>query len=282
MEFEPIVLRYEGLDAADHRIDLNQVGQSLQGAAQLLGTAASIVATGEYARRSSSMPVRILAGEPRANCWEIPAIIVSTGASIAQIDMFAQFGKKLASEATAKIVNYVVAQFETRPSKISDTSRALDTVDKAMAEVGQTSRHAMDAVVRMAAMQRPAVRSLVVPIGISASTLQIGDRSQGAILIDSELRDAIDAPTEATLETARVHQILISEMDRLNQTCKFEFRGDQGPERRLIGEITDPVIQLPNDPYSAAFSAQRWISVVGKMQLRGGEADRLYISDIVA
>jgi hypothetical protein len=281
MEFEPIVLRYEGLEAADHRIDLSQVGQSLQGAAQLLGTAASIVATGEYARRPASMPVKILAGEPRGRCWEIPAIIVSTGASIAQIDLFAQIGRKLASEATAKIVNYVVARFETRSIKVTDTARALETVEKAMTELGQTSRHAMDSVVRMAEMQRPAVRSLVVPIGLSVSTLQVGDSSQGGILIDRELREAIDAPVEAIVETARNHEILISEMDRLNQTCKFAFRDDQNPERRLSAQITDPIIQTPNDPYSAAFSAQRWIIVVGKLQRKGGEADRLFISDII-
>ena len=84
------------------------------------------------------------------------------------------------------------------------------------------------------------------------------------------------------LETPKLLQlILISEMDRLNQTCKFAFRDDQNPERRLSAQITDPIIQTPNDPYSAAFSAQRWIIVVGKLQRKGGEADRLFISDII-
>jgi hypothetical protein len=47
-----------------------------------LGTAASIVETGGYAKRPSAMSVRVLAGMPRGGSWEIPAIIIhNIGAS---------------------------------------------------------------------------------------------------------------------------------------------------------------------------------------------------------
>jgi hypothetical protein len=70
-------------------------------------------------------------------------------------------------------------------------------------------------------------------------------------------------------------------MDRVNQSCKFAFREDENAERRIAGEITDPIIQTPSDPYSAAFSEQKWITVVGKLQLKKGSPDKLFISDIV-
>jgi hypothetical protein len=280
VEFDPIILRYEGLDAAEHRIDLAQLGHSLQGAAQILGTAASIVETGEYAKRASTMPVRILAGVPQVGCWEVPAIIVSV-MPVIQHSILAEMGKKLASSATTKIVSFVLSKYAPQPVTSSDTAMALETVQKAMAEVGQVSRHAIDAVVRMAEQQRPAARQLVFPVGLSCDTLVVGSIANGAIPIDRVLRAAIDAPDEIEVFPAQHHEIMLSEMDRVNRTCKFAFRGEETSDRRITGEITDPIIQTPNDPYSAAFSAQRWITVMGKLQAKAGEADKLFISDIV-
>jgi hypothetical protein len=281
VEFEPIILRYDGLEAANHQLDLAQLGHSLQGAAQLLGTAASIVATGEYAKRALTMPVRIMAGVPRDGSWEIPAIIVSVLPVIAQHQLFVELSKQLAASATTKIVNFAISRFRPTIDKPGDTALALATVEKAMAEAGQTSRHAIDAVVRMAEHQRTPIRQLVFPVGLSCETLMVGNRENGAIPIDRALRDVIDAPDDVEVFPSKHYEIMISEMDRVNRTCKFAFRGEEESDRRVTGEITDPIIQMPSDPYSAAFSEQRWITVVGKLQVRAGEADRLFISDIV-
>ncbi len=64
-EFDPIVLRYEGLEASRHLIDLRQVGISIQGAAQILGSAGHVVVTGQYAKRAHALSVRVLASTPR-------------------------------------------------------------------------------------------------------------------------------------------------------------------------------------------------------------------------
>lgn len=281
MEFDPIVLKYDGLDASGHRLDLGQIGLSLHGAAQLLGTAASIVSTGEYAKRASAMPVRVLAGSQRPGSWEIPAIIISTLPAIGQSNLFAEFTKQLATQTITRIVSFVLTTIETKPKPPPESQRMLETVEKAMAELGHTSRHAIDAVVRMSEQQRPAMRELVIPIGLTCETLMIGEAANGAISIDRDVRAAIDSPTQIDVEVAKRHEIMISEMDRVNQTCKFAFRSDGDSDRRITGRITDPIIQTPSDPYSAAFSEQRWITVVGKLQIKGGEPDKLFISDIV-
>jgi hypothetical protein len=74
--------------------------------------------------------------------------------------------------------------------------------------------------------------------------------------------------------------VLLSELDLKNKSCKFSLRDDDDPEHRTGGEITDPIILSPNNPYSAALSAQRWLPVVGKPQLKDGEIERLYNSDL--
>lgn len=281
MEFDPIVLRYDGLAANGNLIDLAQIGQSLQGAAQLIGTAASIVQSGEYAKQVNAMPVRIYAGVPTKGSWEIPAIVAATAPVImAEFPVVRELGKLAATKAATAIVGYAVKVFGNKAVTKSETEMALGFAEKALAEAGQTQRHAMDAVVRMAEMLRPAARMLVVPVGLSCETLLVGDPQNGAPIIDREMRAAIDAPEDVDIQPAARHQILISEMDRVNATCKFAFQGDE-TARRITGEIRDPIIQSANDPYSAAFSAQQVISVMGKLQIKKGDPDRLYISDIV-
>jgi hypothetical protein len=61
-DFLPVVIRYDGMDADGHVIDLGLLGQSIQGASKLLGSAGSIVLTGQFAKKTKSMSVRVLAG----------------------------------------------------------------------------------------------------------------------------------------------------------------------------------------------------------------------------
>jgi hypothetical protein len=280
LEFDPIILRYDGLSANRQLVELAQIGQSLQGAAQLLGSAASIVETGEYSKQLAAMPVRIYAGVPAQGSWEIPAIIKAIVPAISELPVIADLRKVAATRAATAIVNGVIKMFKRGSSDKGEVKMIAELAEKALAEAGQNHRYALDAMLKMVEMQRPAARLLVAPVGFSCETMQIGDAVNGAAPIDIDVRAAIEAHEVIDIQPAARHEILISEMDRVNATCKFAFRGEEGGDRRITGEITDPIIQTPNDPYSAAFSAKRWIKVTGKLQLKKGEPNRLFISDI--
>jgi hypothetical protein len=88
--FDPIILRYQGLEAEKNLIDLGQLGRSLQGASRLLGAAANIVATEEYVKRSPALSVRVLAGIPQPNSYDVPAIIVTVAPALIPVFPFLQ------------------------------------------------------------------------------------------------------------------------------------------------------------------------------------------------
>jgi hypothetical protein len=157
---------------------------------------------------------------------------------------------------------------------------AMDVAKKALEEMGQTSRAAIEAVERIALSQRPAVRLFVSPVGESCATARIGEDANGAILIDKPTRDAIEGPEPIEIGDTGRFEILLSELDLKNRSCKFSIRDDDDQDHRTNGEITDPILITPNNPYTAALNAQRWIAVVGKPQLKDGELERLYISDL--
>jgi hypothetical protein len=189
-------------------------------------------------------------------------------------DMLAFAGKR----AVEAIVNYAIA---SAAKKEEPAAQALKLAEMALNEVGHTSRTAIQAVERIAASNIPAVKQLVSPVGLSCGTLQIGEAPNGAVLVDRPTREMIESNEISQIGPEASFEILISELDLKNRSCKFFLRGDEEPEQRLNGEITDPQLLHPRNPYSAAMDRQGWLAVRGKPQLRDGDIERLYISDVV-
>ncbi|QDM23125.1 hypothetical protein FIU28_19735 [Tardiphaga sp. vice154] len=276
-DFLPVVIRYDGMDADGHVIDLGLLGQSIQGASKLLGSAGSIVMTGQFAKKTKSMSVRVLAGQPEAHCWEIPAIIttVLVPAVAPMFPIIKEAATAAATKAVTAIVNYAISTVAGR-TKEADMSR--DIAIKFLEEMGHTSRTAIEAMERLATSQRPAIRMFVAPVGQSCSSARIGDPAFGSVTIDASMREAIDAPEEVEITDAQDFEILISEFDFRNRSCKLSMRDHI--DDRITGEITDPIAQVAKNPYSTALDNQRWLCVRGKAQLKAGELEKLYISDL--
>jgi hypothetical protein len=111
-DFLPVIIRYDGLDADGHVIDLGLLGQSIQGASRLLGSAGSIVMTGQFAKQTQALSVRVLAGQPQAHCWEIPAIITTVilPAAAPMLPAIKDAATAAATRAVTGIVNYAISK----------------------------------------------------------------------------------------------------------------------------------------------------------------------------
>jgi hypothetical protein len=272
-----IVLRYDGLDADKHAIDLNQLGQSIQGAAKLLGSAGHIAVTGQFAKQQQALSVRVLAGPAQANCYEFAALLMTIGPAGPLIFPSMRDAAYAAmKKAVTGVVNYTLAKIGGRRS---EAEIAADVAKTALAEMGHTSRTVVEAMERAVSSLRPAARAFVAPVGQSCSLAQIGTSTDGALSIDKLTRDVIDAPEPMEIGPVASYEILISELDLKNRSCKFSLHDQDDPDNRFNGEITDPLIDTPDNPYSRAFNQQAWLAVSAKPRLRDGEVERLYISD---
>src|ERR1700730_3504358 len=70
-----VPIRYDGLDADHHQIELYLLGESLQGIARILGVTGHFLATGTYAKQLQALDVRVYVTEPKANCYSIQAVL---------------------------------------------------------------------------------------------------------------------------------------------------------------------------------------------------------------
>lgn len=259
-----VPIRYDGKDAAEHQIELNVLGESLQGMARILAVTANFAATGEYAKQYQAMDVRVLVNEPRANCYTLEAVV-----------QFAQ-QHQLFSGAAAPLIGALVAWIFSRASGKKEEMKMLkDALDKllVMQSSNQDKLHAT--LEKMADALRPAVRQAVAPVGKSCTTMTVAR----AYVVDEATADAIRSSEDLEVGAERDWELTISEIDRENSTAKVRLRDDDS--KRVKARITDPANAAIPSPYAAALVSGAWIRVRGKAVAKDGEIDCLYISNIL-
>ena len=62
-------IQFDGLDAANHEIELFSLGESLKGLARIASVVGNFATTEKYSKRFSCHDVRVVAREPKANCF---------------------------------------------------------------------------------------------------------------------------------------------------------------------------------------------------------------------
>lgn len=276
--FTSIRIRYDGIDASHHQIDLQQLGQSLQGAARLIAVASHITLRGEYVSRAPAMAIRVLAEPPRSHCFDVNAVVFWSTAALPIV-------KAVAPKAVETIVNYFIKTF----AKPSEASKALEVASQTVEAIREVSvkaiesgdKHAIlmrDVIVAAALDQRSALRNFSAPVGASAATATIGD-PQTAFPIDVKARQLIDAEPKVTFGLTQPFTVFISELDTQTGHGKVAIKGVEDG-RRFPCMIADPVVKEARSAYSSALDTQRWLAVSAKPHLNAdGEIERLTILD---
>lgn len=274
--FDPIIIRYDGLDAEDHRIDLALLGRSLRGASRLLGVAGHIVSTGIYVSKVPAMSVRVLAAVPQANCVEIPVYVQSL---LPLLPLLSDVGRDYAKKAVVAIVRYIFVRNTGSPEEVE---MAMNVALAAVAANEAVSLKSLDvalAVVRAGEDQRPAARDFASPVAQSVVTAMIGDRRE-AFVVDAAAKGLIEgSKTAVEIGPAQPFIVLVTELDIETGECKVKIQGVEVD--RVDGDIADPVVANPRSPYSTALDGQYWITVMAKPHIRDGRIEKLTISDTV-
>ncbi len=268
-ELFSIPIRYDGLDAERHQIELHLLGESIQGVARLLAVSGHFAATGQYAKQMPALDVKVFVNEPRANCFTLDAVIA-----------FAR-DQQLFAGAVGVVLGPLLGWFVARISNNRAEMKALkDSLDKA---IGHLANHNADlipkylaTVEKMAESLTPAMRAAVAPVGKTCSTMRIGSD----VAIDEATANAIRSLAADEVTETRVWDVRITELDLESKSGKIRLEDSElEDEKRFKAVITDPAIAVINSDYVRAFAEQRPIRVRGKAVLRDGEIQTLYVSD---
>jgi len=268
---DPIDIRFDGLDADDHLVEMSDLASSLKGLSRIMTVAGTFATNQKLVERSKARPVRVMVGPPKDGCLIVQA-------TMTWLDQHA-FVASTVSGTVVLLIGYIFKKAANQREEMKELRGALDTAIKALGHrdeplVGRL----LDTIDRMADILKPAVKQAVAPIGRSAGTMAISGHGGGGprVVVDKAERDAIYA--EEPLEIGDESMILVrfTEMNLEARTCRIAL--DDDSDERYPADITDPEIMVPESAYAQAFSKQAQLLVRAKPTLRDGIAQRWYIS----
>jgi hypothetical protein len=269
---EPIPLRYDGMDAENHEIELASLGESLQGASRIISVVSNFVVTGEYKFNYQSHDIRVVTKEPTAKCFELLLFIKA----VSQHPMFGGFAGSL----VAAIVAYVIAKKSKEPT---EAEKRLLHIEEKLIEHGTQDRKILigmlSVIEKMADDLHPSLKQTVAPIEVTCETIQIGRTEYEPLVITPDRKKKIIEEGEITIDDERDYSVYITELDKENATCKVRF-SQSGEEKRIPAIVADPTIKVTNDPYTLAMASRSEVQVTGKLEYQDEELKRLHILKI--
>jgi hypothetical protein len=275
--FEPIPIIYNGRDADHHELELRALGQSALGISRVLETTGQFLLKEQYVKNRSALEIRVLVAPPIQGSWGFIARLKE----ISQTELFKGFGKILVN-----MLNAVLAKQAGRKDADDRVMEAVKMVleqrdqqsEKSHSALLESLRMSLDTIERIVRDLRPAAKQIVAPIGTTCSKLTIGRLDHNPLQLDAVDKEVIQQGPDITVTETEVHKLSISELDIVTGGCKVTIPGSA--KARYPGSITDPVVYLPDNPYSNAMNSQRMIRVKAKLTLKEGEIHKIFISDL--
>jgi hypothetical protein len=277
--FEPVQIRFDGLDAQNHKIDLAQFGKSALGISKIMATTAHFIATGNYRQTQKKIDYKVLIGPAKDNCITFEAVIQAIDNKDIGIALLA-FGGTLAANIITDVYRLVFKllwNLFTSSKESGKTQRELEERLSAARDKEAISK-LIDTIHKMADGLLPAAKNATQPINISCETIQFGDTKKNYFVkLDASDKQAIiDRDFEFTdLEN---HRVIISEIDMKNATCMVSPQDDL--KKRFKARITDPQIGQANNNYGIATNSKRTVTIAAKKKLDKGVIKEFIISDI--
>lgn len=270
-EIARLTLRFDGLDASSHQIDLYSLGESLQGFARILSTVGHFSATQEYSKNFSVHAVKTYAQEVRANCFSIDMVID-----------WVQQNQIFSGSAGAVLAVILPWIFSRHKNKAAEMKLLKDALDKAIEQLGNRDQEVINrlasTIEKMAEELRPAARQAVYPIGQSCKTISIFEKGNSTPIdvINEQDKAEISKLQDGEVTGIQEFNIVISELDKQKATCKVSVNG---ATKRISASISDPLINTPDNVYYKAFVSNEPLKVTGKAVVKDGELSKLVIMD---
>ena len=293
----PFRIWYDGLDASEHYMDIEPLGESLRGVGQILRASTHFAFQHEYNKRKDKSYVRILVQPPRPGTWWCDAVAVAatqyplllplsqkilweTSIATARAILFRRSGRRDLTDSTmamvAKCIDNQVGALDT----VAGLAKEVVGLAKEQGERDLiANQRLMDIAERLIDNTQPAAKNAVKPIGISCNRMRLGE-GQDEPTIDEPMADAIRSTEDLEVMDEKEYLIRLDGVTLHTRSCKFEIAGQEG--RYVNGKITDPAILQPDNQYTQSLNNHSEIRVRAKATMKGDNLHLFYISNTVA
>ena len=270
--FDPIQIRYDGLDAEQHEIDLYEFGKSAQGLAKIIATVADFAVTGNYQGDKRNLSCSVAIKETKANCFSFMAVVHAIDASPTLTAFVGGSGVIIFTAA----LKFIWCKITNDTEEMNAIKEALV---KAIEELGRKDDSAkmLSTLETIALALIPAAKQAVSPIGNTCETIKFGDGEDYHTTLDREDKAVINGEDFSVTDEAE-YRMLIDEFDMRKKTCKVALRDDL--KVRYNARVTDPQAELANNKYALAMANKAIVTVKAKTKVFEAQIKEFVISDI--
>lgn len=269
MEQFRINIRFDGMDADDHVIDMRLFGEAMIGLERALSQGLNALATGTTQPRSKMMLV-IKATPPRDGCVQFDAVVeMAQGLLPVLKPTLAGAGAALAKH----LITAVIKRFGgAKKQSTLEVDKMLDLM-KLEKDDRQRERQNILAVIEKL---RPAAVQIMAPVGKSAESLTlIAANDTEPSVFDVATAQALRSRNELEVSDMQTMRLKVDGITVHNRTLKVEDPDEPG--RFVTAEIRDPAFNDGENVYT--LSVTKHLEVQAKATYRDGKLHRLHIMD---
>jgi hypothetical protein len=271
-------VRFDGLDAKHHQIDMKQLGKAMIGLDRAISDSVFLATEGRLPRAQEQRSLVVLVEAPRAACVEILGVVETiSGFLPIAIQILAENGTKFVFE-------YLSFLFKFRGGKRREADEHLMEAHRLLCEDRKDERRSVyeneaqwrEHSVRLVETMANALKDVVSPVGRTAETLSLAAP-------DGRLPTVIDVPMAEALRSKQ--PLDVGEMTRMrlrvdgiikhSRLLKVVIDGEPG--RYVNAEVRDPVFDTVPNVYTDAVSSDVALEVDAKPTYRDGELVKLHI-----
>lgn len=284
MDKPSIHIKFDGLDAANHVVDMRLLGRSLQGYDRIISDGVILFTQKRLPRRGERSPLVIQAQAPKQGSQDIYA-------ALAENSVLLPLGWQFLTDGAGNIVwHWVSFVLERLGGRKSDSDKHLDALmetqrlnsaERAASEANWLAHDAAwrDKIFTLFDRLIPAAANAVAPVGVSASYTAFGAGQSPLTKVDEPMADAIRSRGE--IELSDLQAIVLKTEGFRDHDRKLFVHNPEG-EGFIGATVNDPAFKGDDNPYVGAAARKASIRVKAKMAYRSGKLEKIYIMDFEA
>jgi len=295
---QPWTLAYRGGITEDNIINTEEVGYSLIGCSKISTCIIHYILEGRIPKGNYAKSYQVFSKPPEAGSYEIMQIITHIGAistiappaiyTAALEHCFTMVWDFLMKQLTNNNISHENEMERLRENnehnrevlKIFATTTEVQSRTHAE-QIERLQQYTIDTIAEMAKINKPSAKNLVMPIGGTCDIL-VNNYSSFQNPMNEELSvDRADADIirsdqpDSIGDLQDFNCIEVIGLDTLRKSCHLKVEGIG----EIRGEISDPLLSSPNNPYTTALDNKTPITLQGKPIIREGEMIKIHIFD---
>lgn len=278
-------LKYDGLKKGEHRIDLNELGKSLQGFANAFSIIGTYSVSDRITSKSTEYKVSITTDakiyEGSVEIWAIISATLQCCPNISDIkNLFDAVCTFIFSKREQSDMDKFLEYLESRDQKDLEKDEMRHEENLALINI-------------ISKCVDPNLKNCLAPIGKTCNSIKLGVGNNNQVekevsVIDSNVKNNLLARNHEKEEISKTIEIILVALNKKTCSCQFYFNEDYVNKEdddandisTYSGKITDPNFELASNSYTKAFDSNTPIKVIAKIK-HNTNNDIYYISDII-